>query len=146
MVRAMPLKKLAASHAHKILAKLIDLGLIPSSDHCVGTARSEEHGVQVIVTIAPYQGPLRIHPDTLERIVNPPPFIPNAVQKAILKALEGKALRSTALARIVGDSGRLFRKPGGMQELRDRGLVAWHQRLGFYRPDAPPKELMPRSD
>ena len=31
-----------------------------------------------------------------------------------------------------------FYKPGGLKELRDRGLVAHKPGVGYYRPDAPP--------
>jgi hypothetical protein len=69
------------------------------------------------------------------------PFIPTAFQKAILKALEGKALRARALGAAVGESASWLYRPGGMTELRERGLVEQHERLGYYRPDAPPPEL-----
>lgn len=68
-------------------------------------------------------------------------FVPNAVQTAILKALEGKALKTNALVAVAGSKSQLFRVPGGIQELRDRGLVEHHDRLGFYRPDMPPPSL-----
>lgn len=69
-------------------------------------------------------------------------FVPDPFQTAILTALEGKALRTDALASVVGDRSRLFRKPtGGIPELRKEGLVDHHSRLGYYRPDAPPPEL-----
>lgn len=61
-------------------------------------------------------------------------------QRGILQALQGRALRTDALAAEVGDRSRLFR-PGGLAELRDRGLVDHHPRLGYYRPDALPPEL-----
>lgn len=68
------------------------------------------------------------------------PFTPRPFQQAILDALAGKALHARALGAKVGDSGRLY-KPHGIQELRERGLVELHERLGFWRPDAPPPEL-----
>jgi hypothetical protein len=68
------------------------------------------------------------------------PFIPGVFQKAILKALDGKALRVDKLGAAVGDKSRLY-KHSGLKELRDRGLVNHHSRLGFYRPDKPPPEL-----
>jgi hypothetical protein len=69
------------------------------------------------------------------------PFVPSPFQEAILAALEGQARRTDALAREVGDRSRLFRHPGGLKELRDRGLVKHHPRLGFYREDALPDQL-----
>ncbi len=68
------------------------------------------------------------------------PFVPNSFQDDILDALEGRALRTDAIAAKVGDRNRLFR-PGGLKELQAHGYVAHHSRLGFYRPDAPPEEL-----
>lgn len=71
----------------------------------------------------------------------PPPFVPTAFQKGILHALQGRALRSDSLGEAVRDRRRLFRHPGGLEELRAQGLVSHHPRLGYYRPDAPPPEL-----
>lgn len=68
-------------------------------------------------------------------------FIPSEFQAAILAALEGKALRSDPLGDVVDDRRRLFRHPGGLKELQERGLVCRHSRLGYYRPDAPPEAL-----
>jgi hypothetical protein len=70
------------------------------------------------------------------------PFIPSPFQQGILDALDGKALRTDALGAAVGDQRRLFRPRGGLQELREHGLVDHHERLGFFRPDAPPPKLL----
>lgn len=71
------------------------------------------------------------------------PFVPTAYQRALLRVLAGTALRTDALAGASGgDRRRLFR-PGGLTELRARGLVGHHDRLGYYRPDDPPPELLP---
>ncbi len=67
------------------------------------------------------------------------PFIPSPFQKFILTKLTGKALRTDALANAVGSRRKLF-KPGGLKELQTQGLVDHHDRIGFYRPDAPPPE------
>jgi hypothetical protein len=83
-------------------------------------------------------------PHVLLRPTEPPwavDFVPNAFQKAILKALTGTALRTDALAAKVGDRRRLFREKGGLVELQERGKVKHNERLGFYRPDDPPDEL-----
>jgi hypothetical protein len=70
-----------------------------------------------------------------------PPFTPTGLQQDILRALDGKALRTDALAHKADcDRGQMFRK-GGLKELRERGLVAHCKELGFYRPDRPPCEL-----
>lgn len=69
-------------------------------------------------------------------------FVPTAFQADLLAALEGKALTTDALAAKVGCGQRnLFRRPGGVAELKEQGLLASHPRLGYYRPDAPPPEL-----
>jgi hypothetical protein len=69
-------------------------------------------------------------------------FTPNALQADVLIALERKALRTDALARAIGcDRTQLFRKPGGVQELRDHGLLDNHPGHGYFRPDLPPPEL-----
>jgi hypothetical protein len=75
--------------------------------------------------------------------VSPPPepdFIPTGRQKAMLEALEGRALRSDAWAESskVEKSGLMRAK----KELQARGLVKHHKGLGFYRPDAPPPGLV----
>lgn len=67
-------------------------------------------------------------------------FVATAFQQAILDALEARALRTDALGQAVGDRSRLFKR-NGLAELRERGLVSHHKRLGYYRPDAPPDEL-----
>jgi hypothetical protein len=63
------------------------------------------------------------------------------LQLKILAALEGKALRTDALAHRCGcDSGRLFRKKGALPDLRRLGMVDHSHHLGgFFRPDAPPE-------
>ncbi len=68
------------------------------------------------------------------------PFVATPFQEAILRALDGKALRTDALGARVGDRGRLY-KPGGLRELQERGMVCNHPRLGHYRPDVPPPQL-----
>jgi hypothetical protein len=72
-----------------------------------------------------------------------PRFVPNALQEAILEALDGRALRTDGLAERVDVSrSQLFIKPtGGLHELREHGLIDNHPRLGYYRPSAPPPEL-----
>jgi hypothetical protein len=70
------------------------------------------------------------------------PFVPTPLQAAILAALMRRALRTDALARACSvSSSRLFAPSGGIKELRKRGLVRHHRRLGFYRPNAPPDAL-----
>ncbi len=80
--------------------------------------------------------------DPAAELPEPEAFIPNDIQDAILAALDGKAMRTDQLVSKVGcDRRAIFRKPGGVQELKDQGLVNTHARLGYYRTDAPPPNL-----
>lgn len=69
-------------------------------------------------------------------------FVPNPFQRGILEALKGKALRTEPLGDAVKDRRRLFKHPGGLKELREQGLVDHHNRIGYFRPDAPPPALV----
>ncbi len=72
-------------------------------------------------------------------------FIPTPLQKAILAALAGQALKKQALADLIckGEGTVLYRE-GGIKELRAMGLVEHKSRIGFFRPDAPPEgAIMP---
>jgi hypothetical protein len=89
---------------------------------------------------------LRIHaeplwpwPETAKRT----PFVFTPLQHAIHTALKGRALKKDALANEVcgGEGTRLYRK-GGIKEMRDAELVARKDGVGYYRPDAPPPELV----
>lgn len=120
------LAKFASIVAHKSLAKLVDLGAVPV-DEQTGVARSEEKGLQVIVIIAPYAGPPRLHPATLEKIAamgaleaskeatkcpsepassqaaQPPrndPRAGRAVEACILEAVPGPADKSVSMKRL----------------------------------------------
>lgn len=69
-------------------------------------------------------------------------FAPTVYQKAILAALDGKAMRTADLADALGgDRRRLFKDPGGIKELKKAGMISNHPRLGYYRIDSPPPEL-----
>jgi hypothetical protein len=74
----------------------------------------------------------------------PPPFKPNEMQGCILEALDGKALRTDALAKAAGYERRtLYRKPGGLAQLQEQGLVVSNPDWGYYRPDRPPPGMFP---
>lgn len=66
-------------------------------------------------------------------------FVPTDLQRAILRCLDGKALKVQAIATTVcnGERTRLY-KPGGIKELKDAGLVDHKHQVGYFRPDAPP--------
>ena len=71
-----------------------------------------------------------------------PPFEPNEMQAAILESLAGVAMRTDALADATGyNRCSLFRKPGGVAELQEQGLICHSKAAGYYRPDAPPENL-----
>ena len=63
----MPVRKLASSQSCDTLSKFIERALLPPGEPVTSCLKCEEHGVQVIVTIAPYQ-PMRIHPGTIAMI------------------------------------------------------------------------------
>lgn len=92
--------------------------------------RAHRELVDVVQQILP---PLEQDPESI--------FIPNAFQKGILDALANKAMRTDALANKVGSRSRLFDEDG-LPELVDEGLVCHHKRIGYYRPDAPPAEML----
>ena len=73
---------------------------------------------------------------------NDEPFVPTACQEAILLALEGRALRQTGLERETGFDRKQLHRKNGLNELRSKNLVRLHPRLGYYRPDAPPSEII----
>jgi hypothetical protein len=108
----------------------------------------EQRRIQGARSIAPVTSNGRMHTNngaaTSEVLnVSPPPepvFIPNDRQKAMLDALKDRALRSDAWAECskVDKKSVMDQK----KELERLGLVRHHARLGFYRPDAPPPELV----
>jgi hypothetical protein len=61
------------------------------------------------------------------------------LQRRILTALAGRAMTADDLKDVLGcDRGTLF-KPGGINELRDRGEVVNDRKVGgYFRPDCPP--------
>lgn len=97
-----------------------------------GLSLAEAGGVPVSAAIAWLSRP---KPEVSE------PFIPNPFQIGILRALDGKALRTDPLADEVGDRRKLFRDPGGLKELQRHRKVSHHSRVGYYRPDCPPPEF-----
>ena len=70
------------------------------------------------------------------------PFVFTERQRAVFEALDGRALRLNELEVKSGYTrGQLYRK-GEMEELEVRGIMKLHPRLGFYRPDRPPSEIL----
>jgi hypothetical protein len=68
----------------------------------------------------------------------PPVFVPTRLQKAILSALDGKALRKEALAEACELKGapQLY-QDGGINELRNLGMVYRHRRFPARPREAP---------
>lgn len=66
------------------------------------------------------------------------PFVPTAVQRAILKALDGVALHQAGLEDRTGYDRRQLQRETGLVQLRRLGMVRLSRRSGFYRPDRPP--------
>ena len=63
-----------------------------------------------------------------------------SLQKGILKALKGMALKKEVLAKACSvDPSRLYR-PGGIRELRSLHVVEHKEGVGYYRPDEPPPD------
>jgi len=63
------------------------------------------------------------------------------LQKQILVALDGRAMKKMELAKAVcgsEDYGNYLYRPGGLMELREKGLVDLKRGVGFFRPDRPP--------
>jgi hypothetical protein len=115
-------------HLRRLLSALRSEGLLGGAKGEAGYVLTEKGRIKLVEILSG---------------VDPAAFVLTPFQQDILDALDGKALRTDALGHAVGDRSRLFRRPGGIHELRERGFVHHHHRLGFYRPDAPPPELCP---
>jgi hypothetical protein len=73
-------------------------------------------------------------------------FVHTPLQKEILRVLRGRALRQTQLELELRTNRRQLQRKTGLGDLRERGEVLHHDRLGYYRPDAPPPVLLPNSE
>lgn len=70
-----------------------------------------------------------------------PEWEPTDYQCRILEALEFRALRTDALVAEIGGDRRRLWKAGGVEELKERGLVRLDKRVGYFRPDCPPEGM-----
>ncbi len=69
-------------------------------------------------------------------------LVPTPLQKSILKALDGQALKKEPLAEQCKVDPRTLYKQGGIKELMAEGLVCTKPRVGYFRPDAPPEDAI----
>jgi hypothetical protein len=69
------------------------------------------------------------------------PYVPTPQQRAILLALDGRALRQDQLEAVTGYDRRQLHRESGLTGLRRRDKVRHNRRLGYFRPDSPPPEL-----
>lgn len=80
-----------------------------------------------------------------EPIDVPPRRILDAMQRGILKALSGKALKKEELAEAVTGNpchGNLLYRQRRLPRLLKAGLVIKTPGIGFWRPDSPPKDKL----
>jgi hypothetical protein len=123
-------------------------GAPPSANGELTAIRRELRAIRRLLArqVAPVQvtinqPPLTINqppPVPLPPSGQPKPFVPTLLQRDILRALQDKALRTDALAAACDVDRRQLFRPGGLPELRERGLVGHHRKVGFYSTGAPP--------
>lgn len=67
---------------------------------------------------------------------------PTTLEQAVWDALDGVAMKKEPLAAKVadGDDRRLYGESGPLTKFKAKGLVVNKRSLGYYRPDAPPKD------
>jgi hypothetical protein len=124
-------------------ARSLVLDLYGAAEQLTRITIRTESGIRIWVDV-PQRRPKAPSPEPEASTQNLPlgRFVPTPFQKGLLHALEGLALRTDALAAKVGSRRKLFTHPGGLRELQEQALIAHHKRLGYYRPDAPPPELL----
>ncbi len=113
---------------------------------CADRLRLDDHGKPVIVLklFAELPGlPPVTNGETASQAGRANSFSPNETQNAILDARAGKARRTDALAHACDIDRRTLFKVGGIKELQAAGWVAWHRRVGYFRPDYPPADIPP---
>jgi len=85
-----------------------------------------------------------------QQLMNPPreaknapvdPFVPDAIQAAVLKALKGRFLTQAKLCEAIHRDPSELHRGERMKQLKDRGLVGLRKGLGYFRPDNPPVTL-----
>jgi len=71
-----------------------------------------------------------------------PKFIHSPRTRKILEMLNGKSKKLAQLADILNVSEAQL-SGRELKELKKGGLVKWARRIGYYRPDAPPADVVP---
>ena len=84
---------------------------------------------------------IEVHTDRISEA-----FVLGPRQKSIMERLSGRAMRTRALAKELHIDQPSLYKRDGIKELKDKGLVKLHSKIGYYRPDAPPPELSDTPD
>jgi len=117
-------------------------GLLWSAEECAGVAQICRHLAEVVLA-PPEEGCSEAERKKKEATLNGKPFVPVDLQRRILEALDGKAMKKQELANAVcgGEGTRLY-KAGGLKELRktEPKLVDHKNGLGYFRPDRPPNQ------
>lgn len=73
------------------------------------------------------------------------PTPPTSLQQSIWDALDGRALKVDDLAAICVVERRQLYANGGLPEMKEAGAVQYKRNVGYYRPDARPPMLVPKS-
>jgi hypothetical protein len=112
-------KSIAVVSARRVLAEILADG---TPTRAVAVVRGPR--LKVVVAIVPLKAKKKMTPALRD-------FLPTTVQRAILLALDGRALRSRALAKAIG--ARL----DGIDALIGYGLIEWHRATGYNRTEQP---------
>lgn len=132
----MSMHKLASCSAHSILTRLIEADAMPPAAETTASARSEEHGMQVIVIIAPYDGPMRLPPEIVAKIeaARPPApkLTPMMEQIVALLSREKPAKCEWLAAKLGKKAGGSFRSL--CADLVRLGVARHVKGLGYFLP------------
>jgi hypothetical protein len=132
--------QIASARAHALLAELISLG-VHIDQPITATAKSEGDALQVVITLARYDGPMRLYltPEGSARLglpENPDGLTP--IQQRIINVLDSEHRRKgTWIASKVctgGRGGGGFRS--ALAALKRMGLVGHEKGRGYYRMSA----------
>lgn len=140
---AMPIAKIASSSAHEIAAEIARADITPPDQPVIRSAIIESAGVQVVVTICRWDGPLRMHPSQVAAIealgqsaatsIPPPPPQPPSPAHELtpLQSRITSVLSRTSPRKAAWIAMKLDIEPGGSF----RGVLADLVRFGVIRRD-----------